>query len=124
MKKGEIPTGFDNSPGDEGERILRSYVKGDRIVAYANKYGALGWARIEETAYRLIPEDAEDAKVGYHRHRLKVVWQSHTKRIEDGIRPEEFERSLGIVHPRRTSNRIKDEAGQKLIDLMARRFTR
>jgi len=43
VQKGQISTGFSNEPNDEGERILKNYIKGDTILAYATKYGAVGW---------------------------------------------------------------------------------
>ena len=39
----QIPACFQNSPGDKGEELLLNYINGDRIIAYANGYGALGW---------------------------------------------------------------------------------
>lgn len=50
-----------------------TYCKGDRIIAYANEYGALGWGIItEDTTYRKIEEgSAEDVKNGTHLYRLK-----------------------------------------------------
>jgi hypothetical protein len=123
LDRGEIPAGFTNSPGDEGERILRGYVKGDRIVAYANRSGALGWASIEKPDYRLIPADSEEAKRGYYRHRLKVNWRSVTRRLANGLRAAQFEKNPGIVHPRRTSNRILDQSkAARLIEMLNQRF--
>jgi hypothetical protein len=43
VQTGQIATGFDGQPGDQGEKILRNYIQGDTIVAYATKHGAIGW---------------------------------------------------------------------------------
>ena len=52
---GQISTGFSNQPGDEGERILKNYIQGDTIVAYATGYGAVGWGIIEKPeTYKLL----------------------------------------------------------------------
>jgi len=45
VQKGQISTSFNNQSGDEGERILKSYVSGDVVVAYAKGYGAIGGAK-------------------------------------------------------------------------------
>lgn len=47
VSHGQIPACFDNSPGDQGEKVLTKYVPSDIVVAYAKGYGALGWGVIE-----------------------------------------------------------------------------
>lgn len=58
-KRGEISTGFENQPGDEGESILKSYVAGDTIIAYAKSFGAVGWGVIETGSYRLTSQGTQ-----------------------------------------------------------------
>ena len=54
-ERGEICASFDNQSGDRGEKILKSYVAGDRVIAYASRHGAIGWGIIEQPAsYRLL----------------------------------------------------------------------
>ena len=121
--KSEIPAGFENQPGDEGERILKEYIKGDRIIAYAKGFGAVGWAKIENPVYRLIPERDDEAKMGYHRHRLKVSWQNCAKNLTDGISSREFEKKTNAYHPIQTSSRIDAAEAEKLITMLQQKFT-
>jgi hypothetical protein len=122
LKKGELPTGFSNQPGDEGERILKNYIKGDRILAYANSYGAVGWAMVDRPEYRLIDPESDEAKIGYHRHRLKVTWKNHTLELKNGIRRDIFEKRLDLYHPLRTSIRVDNEKGEGLIKMLNQKF--
>jgi hypothetical protein len=122
-EKGEIPTGFDNEPGDEGERILKNYIKGDRVVAYAKGYGALGWAKVENPAYRLIPEGSPEADKGYHRHRLKVSWQACASSIKNGIPSRIFEARTNVYHPIQTCSGIDPEGGEVLIRMLQEKFS-
>jgi hypothetical protein len=121
--KNEIPAGFENQPGDEGERILKGYIKGDRIIAHAKGFGAVGWAKIENPVYRLIPEGDDEAKMGYHRHRLKVSWQNCAKNLSDGISSKEFEKKTNAYHPIQTSSRIDPAEAEKLIKMLQQKFT-
>jgi len=121
--KNEIPAGFQNQPGDEGERILKAYIKGDRIIAYAKGFGAVGWAKIENPVYRLIPEGDNEAKMGHHRHRLKVSWQNCAKNLTDGIPSKEFEKNKNLYHPIQTSSRIDRVEAEKLIKMLQQKFT-
>jgi len=41
--KKQTPACFDGMPGDQGEKLLTSYITGDVIVAYAKGYGAIRW---------------------------------------------------------------------------------
>jgi hypothetical protein len=121
--KNEIPAGFENQPGDEGERILKGYMKGDRIIAYAKGFGAVGWAKVENPVYRLIPEGDDEAKMGYHRHRLKISWQNCAKNLRDGISSKEFEKKTNAYHPIQTSSRIDAAEAEKLIQMLQQKFT-
>jgi hypothetical protein len=108
MRRGQISTGFDNQPGDQGERILKGYVSGDKVVAYAKGYGAIGWGVIEKPhSYKLLnPGDRDDRLDGRHLHRLSVVWKTVAPKLEQGIRPEVLREDFGIFHPLSTSMRI------------------
>ena len=77
-KQGEISTGFEDQPGDEGERILKSYVAGDTIIAYAKSFGAVGWGLIQSPdSYRLIAAgDPADKHNGRHLHRINIQWKA------------------------------------------------
>lgn len=125
VKKKQISTSFSDQPGDEGEHILRSYITGDIIIAYAKGYGAIGWGKIENpNTYQLLPlGDPDDLLNGRHRHRLEVIWKTVASHLEQGIRPEILRKDFNIYHPISTSVPIDDDKAKKLIALLDQEFT-
>jgi hypothetical protein len=123
-KQGEISTGFENQPGDEGERILKSYVSGDTIIPYAKKFGAVGWGTIDNPAsYRLLqPGDVNDKWKGRHLHRLSIRWRAVARNLANGLRPEDVKQKFGIYHPVSTSVKIADEKAKRLVSALTQRF--
>ncbi len=105
-KTNQISCSFDNAPGDQGEKILKNYLAGDKIVAYATGKGAVGWGIIKKDpldTYRLIePGSADDVKKE-HRHRIKIDWQSTAKSVDDAIPTNYIRDEIGIYHPVSTS---------------------
>ena len=125
-QRGEISTGFDNQPGDTGERILKSYIKGDRIVAYAKGRGAVGWGLIERpTSYKLLhvgdPGDTFPKKHS-HLHRLNIVWKVVAAKVSDGIPADEIRKRFNIYHPVSTSVKINPRKANDLIAFMSASF--
>lgn len=114
---GQISAGFDNQPGDQGEKILKGYISGDTIVAYASGYGAIGWGVIEKPeSYRLLKPGSGGIDLGESdRHRLRITWKTTAQRLADGIRPEEVRSRFGIYHPVSTSVRISPQAARELM---------
>lgn len=122
---GKITTSFSNQPGDQGERILKGYISGDKIVAYAKGFGAIGWGVCKgPTTYRLLGEDDElgPLRKPGHRHRLDVDWQATAKNIDGGLSAEAVREEYGIYHPVSTSVKIGAEKAEKLIAAMNHRF--
>lgn len=121
---GQISASFHCQPGDAGERLLRGYVKGDTVFAYAKWYGAIGWGEIADPAsYRLIPAgSAEDQLGGQHLHRLKVKWRAVAPKLDDGIRAAEVNEKFGIYHPVSTRASIDHTLASKLRDALTKRF--
>lgn len=78
VSKGQIPACFRNEPGDQGEKLLTSYISGDIIIAYASGYGALGWGKIENpNSYRIVKKDGvEDKLKGNCLHRINITWKA------------------------------------------------
>ncbi len=124
VRRGQIPACFENSPGDEGERILKSYIKGDKIVAYASGYGAIGWGLIEDpNSYRLLkPGDKDDKLDGECLHRLNIKWMATANTLDEGISARDVREKFGIFHPLRTSVAIDRTKGEKLIEALNKRF--
>ena len=123
IKNNEIPACFENSPGDQGEKILKSYIAGDKIIAYAKGYGAVGWAIIKDpNSYRLVSPGSSDDLMGDCLHRLKVVWQATAKDLKYGISPKDVKERFGIYHPISTSVSIDYKKGEKLINELTKRF--
>ena len=120
VETGQITTSFDCQPGDQGEKILKSYIKDDIIIAYAKGHGAVGWGIIKNTdSYRLLKTgDRDDFPKNYHLHRLNIDWQYTVKKIEDAIKPAELLEKYGIFHPRSTSVRIDSNKAKHLLKNM------
>ena len=122
IAQGLIPASFDNQPGDAGERLLKSYVRGDRLIAYAAGFGAVGWGRIEQPRYALADAGTDaDRMHGELRHRLRIKWERVADRLDDGIPPAEI-RALGLYHPVSTSVSIEEEKADVLVSIMNQRF--
>jgi hypothetical protein len=110
--KGEIPASWENQPGDDGELLLKSYRRGDRIVAYAKGYGAVGWGTIQQPTYRLVRAGSEDDRRGGElRHRLAINWDATANRLEDGMPPAEIR-----------TNSIESNKAQRFLEALSARF--
>ena len=117
VKTGQIATSFECQPGDQGENILKNYIKGDTIIAYVKEYGAAGWGIIKNPdSYKLLnPGDKDDFLNGVHLHRLNIDWQCTVDKIEDALRPAELLKKYGIFHPMSTSVRIDPNKAKQLL---------
>jgi hypothetical protein len=125
LREGELPAGFDNQPGDHGDKLLNSYIPGDRIVAYAGGYGAVGWGVVENPSYKLIEKRDNPFLNGGWRHRLKgITWKEHAKKVEDALRAKTFEREFGVFHPLATKVNIDVRKAERLIQALKRKFGR
>ncbi len=123
-EKGQISTGFGNVPGGQGERILKSYIAGDTIIAYATGFGAIGWGEIEQpSSYKLLPKGHdEDVLQGKQLHRLDVAWKASATRLDMAIRADVIRREHVIYHPISTSVSIDSDKARNLIRAMDQRF--
>jgi hypothetical protein len=124
VSRRQIPACFENSPGDQGERILTKYIPKDVVVAYATGYGAIGWGVIEDpNTYRLIPvTDRDDVLGGECRHRITIDWKATARNLSDGLSAEEIRRQFNIYHPISTSVSMSTSDGRKLLDCLSARF--
>jgi hypothetical protein len=121
-EKNQISAGFLNQEGDEGQRILTSYTTGDIVIAYANRYGAIGWGIVENPGgYKLIKRN--DILNGQHLHRLPVVWQAVAERLEDGIPSQEVRNKFDIFHPISISVKIDSDKAKRLIHSLTAKFS-
>lgn len=120
----QLAVGFDNTPGDAGEALLRRYLPGDVVVAYASGKGALGWARVDASSrYHLAAEgSSEDLAAGDLRHRLSVTWQAVADTIDQAVTAAEIRRDVDIRHPTRPSVAIDLDKGKALVERLTRRF--
>lgn len=125
INNNEIPACFDNSPGDQGERLLKNYITGDTIIAYAKGFGAIGYGIIEDpTSYRLIEKGSKGDKLnGGCLHRIKVRWLLTTKNLSNGILPNFIRDNFNIYHPLSTSVTIEKSKAKDLIKYMKENFT-
>lgn len=120
----QIPACFEDSPGDQGERLLGKYVRGDRVIAYAKGYGAVGWGTVEgPDTYRLVAVGGgDDALKGKCRHRISVKWRAIAPRLAEGISAEEVRREFNIYHPISTSVSLSAGDGERLCQRLSERF--
>lgn len=104
----QISASFTNEPGDKGEYVLKKYIKGDTILAYASKIGLIGIGEIgENPKYELIKKDSSDDFLkGLHRHRLSCNWQYVLKKLGDSVSAKEL-KDYKIHHPFQTSSEIR-----------------
>lgn len=121
VERQQIPACFEDSEGDQGEKILMRYIPGDTIIAYAKGFGAVGWGVVTDPAkYRLLPiGDKGDLLDGSCRHRLQINWKTTVQNLSDGIPPETVREQFGIYHPVSTSVSIDPTKCRKLIDYMS-----
>jgi hypothetical protein len=118
VQNSQIPACFSDEPGDQGEKILTSYISGDLIVAYATRYGAVGWGVIENpSSYKLLrPGDSGDKLNGSCLHRVGIKWKATVAKLSDGISPDAVRQKYGIYHPLSTSVSIDKRKSQGLIN--------
>ena len=128
-KNSQLSAGFESKPGDKGEEIMRKYIAGDIVVAYAKKYGAVGWGVVADPpSYRLIETGSEDdffkgGEKPDHLHRISVNWNDYAIRVEEAIKPDELMRVYNIMHPLQTRVKISNHANaEKLIKSMKEKF--
>ncbi|PLX70345.1 MAG: hypothetical protein C0602_05910 [Denitrovibrio sp.] len=117
IKYSQIPACFENSPGDRGEQILKSYIKDDVIIAYATGIGAIGYGVLEDPKYKLIESKSEEnlRKIDSCFHRLSISWKYVVNDFNYGIRPSDL-KGYEIYHPVSTSATIANEKAKKLIE--------
>lgn len=125
LDKKQIPACFDSMPGDQGEKILTSYITGDVIVAYAKNYGAVGWGVIEKTNYHLCSVGSEEDYLnGDCLHRLSINWKAVAKKLSNGIKPGVVREKFDIYHPISTSVSIDPFKAKNLIKSINHENTR
>ena len=125
LRNHQISASFDNEPGDSGEAILRDYIPGDKIIAYASGHGAVGWGIVEDPSYKLINKDEDQFSKsnGKHLHRLSgIVWKEHAEKLEDSISSALIKKKFDIYHPVQTRSRIEDEKAERLIEYLHEKF--
>jgi hypothetical protein len=105
----QISASFNNQAGDRGEEILKNYIRGDKIFAYANGIGCVGYGEIENPKYTLINVNSKEnyfKNKSSHLHRLSINW-IHTLDFTNAIKTSVFEKEYKIYHPYQTSSKIK-----------------
>ncbi|HEY2412056.1 MAG TPA: hypothetical protein VGI40_07425 [Pirellulaceae bacterium] len=116
ISMGVITTGFDGAVGDQGDRILHDIQEGDCLIAYANKYGAVGAGIVgSETSYRLARSRALPSRYeSNHRHLRGVKWTRYVKSLSDGV---PFVK-LGIPSARLTKMKLDPANARRIMKLL------
>jgi hypothetical protein len=125
VRANQICASFDNKPGDPGEQILKSYIAGDVIVAYAKGYGAVGWGEITDpNSYKLLkPNSPGDKLNGKYLHRLSISWKATAAKLKDGIEPKILREKFDLFHPLSTSVRMDRKKAQTLVDELSKKYS-
>jgi len=112
----EIPACFENRRDDLGEKLLKRYVTGDTIIAYAKGFGAVGWGVIADAnSYQLVqPGSKRDQLNGNCLHRLSIKWRSTARSLRQAVTAEYIRNEFGIYHPISTSVSIATQSGRRL----------
>jgi len=113
----QIPACFENKPGDRGEQILKSYIKGDKIIAYAKGYGAIGYGILENPKYELVDENSPKnlKKIDNCFHRLSISWKYIVDDFNHGIKANKLREEYEIYHPVSTFATVPKDKAEKLI---------
>lgn len=116
IEKNKISASFTNESGDKGELVLKKYIKGDKILAYASTIGMIGYGEIEDNPkYELVTKGSSDDKLeGLHLHRLSCKWKYVLKDTTEAIKSSKL-KEYSIHHPFQTSSEIKNGDVEKLI---------
>lgn len=122
VQEEQIPACFEN--GERGAILLKKYIKGDRVIAYAKGYGAIGWGVIDDpSSYRLIDEgDSGDLRNGDCRHRLNIKWKVTASNLNEGLEANVIRNQFEIYHPVSTSVSIGHEKGERLMEKLNKKF--
>ncbi|MDG9930342.1 MULTISPECIES: hypothetical protein [unclassified Pseudomonas] len=112
-----LTCGFENQPGDDGEKILTRFQQGDRILAYAEDTGFVAVAEIDPTRpYELVDQaQLTPAFANGHRHWLGVRWVHLIPNLADAVAHREV-RSAPVRHTCAATN---DATGQEVQSLVA-----
>lgn len=112
-----LTCGFDNQPGDDGEKILTRFQQGDRILAYAEDTGFVAVAEIDPTRpYKLVDQaELTSAFANGHRHWLGVHWVHVIPNLADAV----AHRAVRSAPVRRTCAATSDATGQEVQSLVA-----
>jgi hypothetical protein len=123
--KGQIPACFENMPGDQGEKVLTKYIEGDRIIAFAKGFGAIGWGIVENPNYRLVRlgDNLDDKLDGDCRHRINIRWKATAKNLKEGLPSDRIYKEFNIYHPVSTSVSIRTQDGERLIKELSDSFS-
>ncbi len=125
-EKETITANFDCEIDDPGYKLLRSYIAGDRLIAYVTGFGAVGYGEITkhpQTTYELVKEQSpEDIRNGSHLHRIHITWKAFTTEAENAIKTSEIRNTLGIYHPVSTSTGMDQDKGEQLVNMLKNKF--
>ncbi len=111
-----VPAGFDGSPGDRGELIMTSFIKGDKIVAYASGFGVVGFGAVNAETYKLTElNSSEDYFDGRYLHRIGIQWEQKIDLLIEAITPITLKEIVGLSNPIQTKQIFPSDKIQALL---------
>lgn len=117
VAEGVIAASFKNEENDRGADILKQYIEGDTIIAYAKGYGAVGWGKVGPlSSYKLVKLGSkQDVVNGTLRHRRAVHWSHAVSSLVEATPASKLRDAYGIYHPVATFASIDPEAAKAFI---------
>ena len=114
-REGIITVGFEDKRSkdgkpDIGEKKIREPNEGDIILAYASRFGPVGYGVFgPETTYRHVLKDVRPDM----RHQRSVAWKATVDDLTHTNSPREWLRAFGLYVPVGTASFIKNGEGAK-----------
>lgn len=121
VKEGIVTTSYSNlnSPSCIGYQKIKQYIDGDKIVAYASGYGAVGCGQVIGDSYEYKKHDFSKYR-DEHYHRIKVKWE-WVLSLDKGISSRELREDFLLNHPSSTiqAQRANPLGTSRLIEALA-----
>ncbi|MFS0735577.1 hypothetical protein ABC347_00865 [Sphingomonas sp. 1P06PA] len=106
-----VTAGFGNQSGGRGHVIVTRYQPGDRVFAYANGFGLIGYGEAIGPHTATLRDTARNGS--NHRHEASIIWTASLE-LDEAISPLAIMQAAEVRHPRQTSERVPNAAADEL----------